>query len=211
MKQNVLDNLPENMNGIRRLFSWSENYDFPSPATLFLDLIGWSDETHGETMFDMSKVSERFEYLELDMLADALKEYAAYPSECMSVLNSVMTDVEDVDMTDIHECKHSNNNVLYVHGSDSPFCEAVYDAMTKDDNPSRAHTFLEFGRYESLDLSEVGSLYGWHTLDYNAWCKYHSVRFEDWGALGEDAADWTPWPKTTVEAKDGQTLEVPVL
>ena len=24
------------------LFSWSQNYDFPSPASLFLDLIGYS-------------------------------------------------------------------------------------------------------------------------------------------------------------------------
>lgn len=54
------------------LFSWSTNYEYPSPASVFLGLIGWED---------MDEIPQgcALGYLELDYLGDALKEYATNP------------------------------------------------------------------------------------------------------------------------------------
>jgi hypothetical protein len=54
------------------LFEWSRNYSYPTPATLFLGLIGYED---------MEGIVQgvALGYLELDYLGDALKEYASNP------------------------------------------------------------------------------------------------------------------------------------
>jgi hypothetical protein len=54
------------------LFEWSRNFNYPSPATLFLGLIGWDD---------MEELPQgvALGYMELDYLGDALKEYASNP------------------------------------------------------------------------------------------------------------------------------------
>lgn len=54
------------------LFEWSRNYEYPSPATLFLGLIGWDD-------MDQLAQGVALGYMELDYLGDALKEYANNP------------------------------------------------------------------------------------------------------------------------------------
>jgi hypothetical protein len=59
---------------IDNLFSWSNNYDHPSPAELFLDLIGYSLDELGENL--CSGAQPVLGYLELDLLADALKVVA---------------------------------------------------------------------------------------------------------------------------------------
>jgi hypothetical protein len=53
------------------LFEWSRNYNYPTPATVFLGLIGWED------MEIVQGVA--LGYMELDYLGDALKEYACNP------------------------------------------------------------------------------------------------------------------------------------
>jgi hypothetical protein len=54
------------------LFEWSRNYNYPTPATLFLGLIGYED---------MEGIVQgvALGYMELDYLGDALKEYASNP------------------------------------------------------------------------------------------------------------------------------------
>lgn len=54
------------------LFEWSRNFNYPSPATLFLGLIGW------EGMEELPQ-GVALGYMELDYLGDALKEYACNP------------------------------------------------------------------------------------------------------------------------------------
>ena len=54
------------------LFEWSRNYSYPSPATLFLGLIGWED-------IEELVQGVALGYMELDYLGDALKEYANNP------------------------------------------------------------------------------------------------------------------------------------
>jgi len=63
---------------VSALFDWSQNYSFPSPASLFLDLIGHSEETLGERLCSNSQPS--MGYLELDLLGKALVAYAEHPS-----------------------------------------------------------------------------------------------------------------------------------
>ena len=63
---------------ISGLYDWSTNYEYPTPFTYFLDLIGYSDEMVGDNLADWSKVATNLQYLELDYLGDALKEYATY-------------------------------------------------------------------------------------------------------------------------------------
>jgi hypothetical protein len=59
------------------LFEWSRNYNYPTPATVFLGLIGYGEEEYGEAVQIPQGVA--LGYLELDYLADALKEYASNP------------------------------------------------------------------------------------------------------------------------------------
>lgn len=60
------------------LFEWSRNYDAgKNPATVFLGLIGYGEEEYGEAIQIPQGVA--LGYLELDYLADALKEYASNP------------------------------------------------------------------------------------------------------------------------------------
>ena len=75
----VIETAPTYAKAVARLWAWSENFDYPSPASFFLDLIGYSDDNYGEPLTSMSDVPKKLGYLELDMLADALKEYAERP------------------------------------------------------------------------------------------------------------------------------------
>jgi hypothetical protein len=69
---------PNGCETVRDLYSWSLNYDpGKGPFTLFLDLIGWSEDEIGEPMYDMKTMS--LGYLELGKLADALTKYADDP------------------------------------------------------------------------------------------------------------------------------------
>lgn len=59
------------------LLSWSENYNFPTPASLFLDLIGYSEDCYGTRLCDGQ--IPVLGYLELGMLGEALNEYSEIP------------------------------------------------------------------------------------------------------------------------------------
>lgn len=74
-----LDMSPEWAQPVAELISWSTNFDYPnSPYLVFLDLIGFSEENYGES-FIKEDISKSLGYLELAMLADALKVYANRP------------------------------------------------------------------------------------------------------------------------------------
>jgi hypothetical protein len=74
----MLENAPKAVEDTADLYSWSTNYEAGmGPFTLFVDLIGWSDENIGEPLYSLKDA--RLGYLELSKLADALKEYANDP------------------------------------------------------------------------------------------------------------------------------------
>lgn len=65
------------------LFEWSRNYDAgKTPATVFLGLIGWDD------MQIVQGVA--LGYLELDYIADALKEYAGNPQTVSDAIEEML-------------------------------------------------------------------------------------------------------------------------
>ncbi len=81
---------PTGCEAVAKLWSWSTNYDYPSPFVYFLDLIGYSDEHFGEPMADMAKVSERIGMVEADKLGRALVEYADRPSDVLRFVEDLL-------------------------------------------------------------------------------------------------------------------------
>jgi hypothetical protein len=106
----VIEDAPAYAEGVAALASWSTNYDYPTPYALFLDLIGFSGEHFGDCCFVPQRgakrengqepmvrlIDERLGYLELGMLADALKEYSDRPQEitefCERIMEAGMED-----------------------------------------------------------------------------------------------------------------------
>lgn len=74
------------------LYEWGLNCNNDSnPFLVYLDLIGWSKECHGEHMVLGSLDS--LGYMELDYLADALREYANNPHNVWEWVNNLMAYV----------------------------------------------------------------------------------------------------------------------
>lgn len=73
----MLDSAPEHLEDIAGLFTWSQNYEYPSPATLYLDLTNYSEEFIGVNL--CAEKMPLLGYLEIDLLAKALTQYAARP------------------------------------------------------------------------------------------------------------------------------------
>lgn len=70
---------PAGCEAVQDLYSWSLNYDAgKGPFGLFLDLIGWSEDTLGCDVYDYNDRS--LGYLELSKLAAALEEYSVAPT-----------------------------------------------------------------------------------------------------------------------------------
>ena len=84
--------VPEYAEGTAEFLDWGlgGNYDTPSPVYLFLDIIGYSEEHFGEPQFDLTKVSERFGYMEMGQLAKALDEYSDRPTDVMAFVEKRM-------------------------------------------------------------------------------------------------------------------------
>lgn len=72
------------------LFSWSNNYDFPSPASLFLDLIGYSEDHYGERL--CSAGTPNLGYREHHLLGWALVAYAHRPSAVLSQVHKLLEE-----------------------------------------------------------------------------------------------------------------------
>jgi hypothetical protein len=70
---------PAGCEAVQDLYSWSLNHDAgKGPFTLFLDLIGWTQEEYGEAFYNLSDPS--LGYLELSKLSAALSEYVEDPN-----------------------------------------------------------------------------------------------------------------------------------
>lgn len=71
------------------LYHWSTNYDAgKGPFTLFLDIIGWSEDEIGEALYDFSNGT--FGYVEVSKLAAALNEYATDPTGAYDFVQVVL-------------------------------------------------------------------------------------------------------------------------
>jgi hypothetical protein len=69
------------LEGVSALWSLSSNYDYPTPATVFLDLIGFSEEEYGEPLTTMKQAVEVLDWLAISYVADALQEFANRPND----------------------------------------------------------------------------------------------------------------------------------
>lgn len=74
---------------ITALYNWSLNYEAgKTPFTLLIDLIGYTADNYGESLFNMAKTP--LGYLELDYLADALKEYATIGQDAYDYIVAIL-------------------------------------------------------------------------------------------------------------------------
>ncbi len=87
----LIEDAPKACEATGNLYHWSTNYDAgKGPFTLFLDLIGWSEEELGEPLY------ASLGYVELGKLGDALNEYADRPSEVREFVDALLTaEMED--------------------------------------------------------------------------------------------------------------------
>ena len=81
----TLENLIENPNRIEfqpiaDLYEWSLNYNFPTPYSLLLDLIGYSEEEFGSRL---APNGVTLGYLEMSYLGEALKVIGDYGQDAM--------------------------------------------------------------------------------------------------------------------------------
>jgi hypothetical protein len=85
----LCDNAPEYASDTAHLISWCEgNYDYPAPSSLFLDLIGYSEEQLGQNL--CSDKMPSFGFLEIDLLAKALTEFATRPTDVYDFVRKIM-------------------------------------------------------------------------------------------------------------------------
>lgn len=85
----LLEDPPAGCDAVADLWSWSTNYDAgKGPATLFLDLIGYSADEFGEPLYDMKNAS--LGYVELGKLADALTAYSDRPHDVRAFVGRVV-------------------------------------------------------------------------------------------------------------------------
>jgi hypothetical protein len=83
------EDAPDGCDEVQSLYQWSLNFDAGTgPMTLFLDLIGWSEDEIGEPLYNMA--SANLGYMELSYLADALKQYADHPQEVTLYVQGLM-------------------------------------------------------------------------------------------------------------------------
>lgn len=79
---------PQGCEGVQDLYSWSLNYDpGKGPFTLLLDLIGWSDDEIGESLY---VADYPLGYVECSKMAVALTEYADRPHDVREYIDALM-------------------------------------------------------------------------------------------------------------------------
>lgn len=89
--EELLDNAPSYADRVAYLWIWSTNHEYPTPATLFLDIIGYSLEQHGETLIrELEPAVTHLGVMDIGYLADALNEYATRPQDVMEYIELLL-------------------------------------------------------------------------------------------------------------------------
>ena len=87
----LLEDAPSGCDAVASLYQWSTNYDCgKGPFTLFIDLIGWSEDNIGSTIYPYSDLQGSLGYVELDKLADALTAYADRPHDVSDYVSALL-------------------------------------------------------------------------------------------------------------------------
>lgn len=83
------EDAPSGLAAVQDLYSWSLNFDAGrGPFTLYLDLLGWSGDNIGETLYSLADAS--LGYVELRKLAEALTAYADRPHDVRAYVDLLM-------------------------------------------------------------------------------------------------------------------------
>lgn len=72
------------------LWSWSDNFSFPTPASLFLDLIGYSEDELGERL--CSRTMPALGWEEQHRLGWALLAHAHRPGDVLERVAELLAD-----------------------------------------------------------------------------------------------------------------------
>jgi hypothetical protein len=86
----LIDNAPETLSRIARLWSVSSNYEYPSPATVFIDLIGYTEEEFGEPLTTMKEAVRRLDFVGLGLIGHALDEYTDRPNDARVFIQELL-------------------------------------------------------------------------------------------------------------------------
>lgn len=88
------DKAPAGCEAIQDLYSWSLNYDAgKGPFSLFVDIIGWSDDNLGGNVYSGSYP---IGWMEADKLANALREWADRPETVQDYVDALVgAETED--------------------------------------------------------------------------------------------------------------------
>jgi len=86
----LIDNAPETLSRIARLWSVSSNYDYPTPATIFIDLIGYTEEEFGEPLTTMKEAVRRLDFIGLGLIGQALDEYTDRPNDARKFISDLL-------------------------------------------------------------------------------------------------------------------------
>lgn len=93
----LLDDRTERLEPIKDLWRESDNYDFPSPLTLFLDLIGYSKEEYGVNFTTLDQIEAKLGYHELGSLGEALVTYSDRPEETLRLIKDLVEADQDIE------------------------------------------------------------------------------------------------------------------
>lgn len=98
----ILDEAPVYATAVGDLYHWSTNYNAGyGPFVLFLDMVGYSDDEYGQTMYaptlresdnarGLHSWGSELGYVELSKLGAALVEYADRPQDVRAFVDRVM-------------------------------------------------------------------------------------------------------------------------
>ena len=87
----LVEKAPDYADRVAKLADWSQNYDSRTgtPFGVFLDLIGYSEDNFGENL--VKNPQKVLGFLEMDYLADALRQYADRPADVSEFVYKLVT------------------------------------------------------------------------------------------------------------------------
>lgn len=90
--EELFENPPERFENLVGMWQWSYNCVAPTPAEIFLDLIGWSEEELGESLAlgKQGWNAGSLGLMELAYLGDALSEWADRPNDAREIIQALL-------------------------------------------------------------------------------------------------------------------------
>lgn len=77
----------EKMAAILDLFQWSTNHEHPTPWVFFLDLIGYSQDNFGATLYEGTRIYGS--HIDLDYIAEAIKCWTVRPDAVHNLIHKL--------------------------------------------------------------------------------------------------------------------------